>query len=100
MLFYYVFGFVFLILPIVITVVNIYYLFGGKRKNEKLFNILTFTLGPALTVLLYLFSGFKDYNQSLMLGGLEVDVHSPIASWSMPTVITILVVRNISVLGT
>ena len=96
MLFYYPIGMIILIVPIIITFVNLFYLFGGNRKDEKLFSILTFTLGPILTVILYLAVGFKDYNQSLVLGGLEVDAHSPIASWSMPTVITINLIGILS----
>ena len=92
MFFYYILGFGFLIVPLVVTGANIGYLFGAKRKNEKLFNILTFTLGPVLTALLYYVSDFKDYNIALRIGGMEVALHSPIASWSMPTVIAIVVI--------
>lgn len=49
-----------------------------------------------LTGLLYFLYSFKDYNQSLRLGGGEIDVHSPIASWSMPTVLAIVLVGIVS----
>ena len=45
---------------------------------------------------MYFIYDFKDYNESLRLGGLEIEVHSPIASWSMPTVIAIALVGIIS----
>ncbi|MDO4963746.1 MAG: hypothetical protein Q4E75_06615, partial [bacterium] len=95
-MFYYFLGFALLVVPLVITYVNINYLFSKKRKNERLFNILTFTLGPAFTIILFLVCGFKDYNQSLYLGGMDITVHSPIASWSYPTVLVIILIGILS----
>ena len=85
-----------LIAPFILTVFNILNLFKKKKTKENLIDILTFLLGIILTVILYLLYEFKDYNQALRLGGGEIDLHSPIASWSMPTVLTISLVGIIS----
>lgn len=53
-------------------------------------------LGIIFTVILYWYCNFYDYQEALMLGGLEIDVHAPIASWSMPTIKTICVIGIIS----
>lgn len=85
-----------LIAPFILTVFNILNLFKKKKIKENLIDILTFLLGIILTVILYLLYEFKDYNQALRLGGSEIELHSPIASWSMPTVLTISLVGIIS----
>lgn len=85
-----------LIAPFVLTVFNIINLFKKKKIKENLIDILTFVLGIILTVILYVSFEFKDYNQALKLGGGEIDLHSPIASWSMPTVLIICLVGIIS----
>ncbi len=88
--------FICLIMPFILTLLNIINLFKKKKIKENLIDILTFSLGIVLTIILYYVSGFKDYTEALRLGGLEITVHSPIASWSMPTVITICIVGIIS----
>ena len=85
-----------LIAPFVLTIFNIINLFKKKKIKENLIDILTFVLGIILTVILYVSFEFKDYNQALKLGGGEIDLHSPIASWSMPTVLIICLVGIIS----
>ena len=94
---YIIVGFMCLVLPLVLTTINIINLFKRKKRiKENLVDILTFVFGIILTVILYIFHGFKDYNEALTLGGGETSVHAPIASWSMPTVIAILVIGIIS----
>lgn len=93
---YIIIAFIFLVVPLILTILNIINLFKKKKLKENLVDILTFTLGIIFTFILFYISGFKDYHESLYFGGLEIDVHSPIASWSMPTVIAILVVGVIS----
>lgn len=88
--------FVCIFLPLILTLFNIINLFRKKKVKENLIDILTFLLGIILTITLYTFSGFKDYDKPIVLGGLEVRVHAPIASWSMPTVIAILVLGIVS----
>ena len=93
---YIIIAFICLGLPLILTVFNIINLFKKNKIKENLIDILTFILGILLTGLLYFLFGFKDYEQSLRLGGMEIDVHSPIASWSMPTVFAIVLLGIIS----
>ena len=97
-LLYIAIAFICLILPLILTIFNIINLFKKKKIKENLNDILTFTLGIVLTALLYFICGFEDYNVALRIGGGEIDLHSPIASWSYPTVFTILLLGIISYL--
>ena len=83
-------AFLFLIVPLILTLINIINLFKKKKIKENLIDILIFLLGIPFTILLYWASEFnKDYTEALRLGGFELGLHTPIASWSMPTVLTI-----------
>ena len=93
---YMILGFLIFIVPLILTVINIINLFKKNKIKENLVDILIFVLGILLTALLYFVSGFKDYTESLRLGGLEINVHGPIASWSMPTVLAIVLLGIIS----
>lgn len=83
--------FLLLILPFILTLFNIINLFKKKKIKENIIDILTFVLGIGYTILLYFILGFKDYQEVLRIGGGEMEFHAPIASWSMPTVIAILI---------
>lgn len=88
-----------LITPIVLTILNIINLFKKKKIKPKLIDNATFILGIFLTILLYVQYGFKDYQTPLRLGGgLDTGFHAPLASWSLPTVLTICIVGIISYL--
>ncbi len=89
-------GFVCILLPLILTLFNIINLFRKKKVKENLIDIITFVLGIILTIILYKFLGFKDYDKSIILSGLEVTAHAPIASWSMPTFIGILILGIVS----
>lgn len=107
-------AFICFIVPIILTFINIAKLldsqnirkendyekevFDFKKKKEPKISsdFLTFFLGITLTIILYFVSEFKDYTEALRLGGFEVTVHSPIASWSMPTVFAILALGTVS----
>ena len=91
-------GFVFLICPLILTVLNIINLFKKKKIKENIIEGITFIAGIGLTGFLYLASDFKDYTEALRLGGLEIDKHAPIASWSMPTVLAIFILGLVSYL--
>lgn len=93
---YIIIAFICLIVPLILTLLNIINLFKKKKIKENLIDILTFSLGIILTILLYFICEFKDYNEALRLGGGEIDVHSPIASWSYPTVFAIFLLGIIS----
>lgn len=87
---YLVLGFIFLIVPLILTFLNILNLFKKRKIKENLVDILIFILGIPLTIFLYFMCGFNDYPKALRLGGLELGLHSPIASWSFLTVLSIL----------
>ena len=91
-------GFVFLICPLILTVLNIINLFKKKKIKENIIEGITFIAGIGLTGFLYLASDFKDHTEALRLGGLEIDKHAPIASWSMPTVLAIFILGLVSYL--
>lgn len=93
---YMILAFICLIVPLILTLLNIINLFKKKKIKENLIDILTFLLGIVLTIVLYWISGFEDYNIALRLGGGEISVHSPIASWSYPTVFAIFLLGIIS----
>lgn len=93
---YIIIAFICLIVPLILTLLNIINLFKKKKIKENLIDILTFVLGIILTVLLYFMCEFEEYNVALRLGGGEIDVHSPIASWSYPTVLAIFSLGIIS----
>lgn len=86
----------FTILPLILTIFNLINLFKKKKIKENAIDFLTFVLGTTFTCILYFLLGFKDYNQALMVGGGELDLHAPIASSSMPTVLTICIIGIIS----
>ena len=92
----FLFLFSFLILPWILTVFNIINLFKKKKIKEELIDCLTFVLGITFSIILYVFFGFKDYNEALMISGGDLELHSPIASWSLPTVISIYALGIIS----
>ena len=92
------FGIIFLICPLILTLLNVINLFKKKKIKEDIVDGVTFIVGIGLTGFLYLASDFKDYTEALRLGGLEIDKHAPIASWSMPTVLAIFILGLISYL--
>lgn len=88
--------FICVIIPALLTIFNIINLFKKKKIKENFIDYTTFILGIFLTAFWYIVQDFKDYTEGLRLGGFEIEVHSPIASWSMPTVLGIFVVGLIS----
>ena len=84
------------VLPIVLTIFNLINLFKKKKIKENAIDFMIFVFGITFTFILYFLLGFKDYNQALMVGGGELELHAPIASWSMPTVLTICTIGIIS----
>ena len=89
-----------LYLPFVLTIINIINLFKKKKIMESLTDTLTFVLGIILTCILFITLGFKDYQDALIVktvGTIDpFEIHTPIASWSMPTVFAICLVGIIS----
>ena len=62
---YVVIAFICLTVPLILTLLNIINLFKKKKIKENLIDILTFSLGIILTILLYFICGFEDYNVAL-----------------------------------
>ncbi len=93
----FIIGLLMLIVPLILTFLNILNLFKKKKIKENVVDLLIFVLGIPLTIFLFWISDFRDYTEALKLGGMgELGLHSPIASWSMPTVLTILGVGIVS----
>ena len=87
-------------LPVILTIINIINLFKKKKIMESLTDTLTFVLGIILTCILFITLGFKDYQDALIVktvGTIDpFEIHTPIASWSMPTFLAICLVGVIS----
>ena len=65
--------------------------FKKKKIKEGVIDILTFVFGIILSTILYKFMDFKDYIDPIYITGVDTTLHAPIASWSMPTVIAIVI---------
>lgn len=82
--------------PFVLTFFNIINLFKKKKIKEDVIDILTFVFGILLSFIFYKFLDFKDYIDPIYMTGMDTTLHAPIASWSMPTVIAIVMLGIIS----
>ncbi len=89
-----------LYVPFILTIINIINIFKKKKIMENLTDTLTFVLGIILTYILFITLGFKDYQEALIVktvGAIDpFELHTPIASWSMPTFLSICLVGVIS----
>ena len=65
MMIYLILGFICLIVPLILTILNILNLFKKKKIKENIVDILIFILGIPLTIFLFFSSMFKDYNEAL-----------------------------------
>jgi len=90
-----VFGFIigsFFVYPIILTMINIFYLFKKKdEKSSRLFELITLVLGMVyslLVLMLYEIEFDADWTQVLY----NNQVHSPIWTKAYPTVISLLIV--------
>lgn len=84
------------VIPCLLTLSNVKNLFMKKKTSENLVDILTFSLGTVLTALLFFLCHFKDYNEAIIIGDGSIQLHSPVASWSYPTVLAIFILGLIS----
>lgn len=85
-----------LAIPIILTILNIANLLKKKKSCPNPIDAATFILGIPLTIIFWWYCDFKEYHEALRLGGFEVPFHSPIALWSMPTIITFCIIAIIS----
>ncbi len=82
--------------PFILTFFNIINLFRKKKIKEDVIDILTFVFGILLSTIFYKFMEFKDYMDPIYITGIDITLHAPIASWSMPTVIAIVILGMLS----
>ncbi len=85
-----------LILPWILTVLNIVNLFKENKVKENLVDILIFILGIIYTITLYCFNQYKPYTEQLSIsygqsGGFGF-FHEPIATISIPTIIFLMAI--------
>ena len=78
----------FLLIPLILTVLNLVNLFLKKKIYPNLIDGLIMILGPIFTILLFAIWDAKDYNKALEIP-LDQKWHTPIASWHMPTIIAL-----------
>lgn len=75
--------------PIILTVFNVINLCKGNIYKEALIDGLTFVLGISFFLLLLGMWEAPDYTEAIVLGGGGLGLHTPIASWHMPTILTL-----------
>ena len=99
-------GIVFLlILPFILTIENIFEIFSKKKelsKRAKKWRLITdmtiMILGLALTIILFTYTNnFVDYDYQFTVhsGNLDIanrPVHSPIATWTIPSILTLVII--------
>jgi hypothetical protein len=88
---------IFLGIPLLLTTINILNLFKKHPIKENLCDKCTMILGSIYSIILLLtiLKG-KDYQEPLVHAGTDSSIHSPIASWHLPTIAFIML---ISVVG-
>lgn len=75
-------------IPIILTILNFYNLFTKKKFKENIVDGLIMTLGPILSVFLLSIEIGPDYYEALEINS-NIEWHTPIASWHMPTIIIV-----------
>ena len=99
-------GIVFLlILPFILTIKNIFEIFSKKKelsKRAKRWRLITdmtiMILGLALTIILFTYTNnFVDYDYQFTVHSGNPDianrpVHSPIATWTIPSILTLVII--------
>ena len=78
--------------PAILTILNIINLFRENKIKEKLIDILTFSLGIVLSVLLFLLWEPVGYKEPIVIGGMSLQLHTPISYEDMPTFLTLVMV--------
>ena len=72
--------------PLIFTVMNIINLFKKQPIKVRVFDIITMTLGVIFSMLFYsLFD--KDFNESIVIGANDIQLHKILASWHTPTIL-------------
>lgn len=85
-------------LPTFLTLANIIGLilsFKNKPIKQRFYNvtdILTMTCGIIFTQILIWGIQFKDYNKAIQIPTDTVSLHSPVASWNLPTILALFTI--------
>ena len=98
-----------LILPFILTIKNILEIFSKKKelsKRAKRWRLITdmtiMILGLALTIILFTYTNnFVDYDYQFTIHSGTPDiadepVHSPIATWTIPTILALVIISVFS----
>ncbi len=87
------FIFVCLLVPPVLTGFAVFNLRAKQPFHEKAIDILIFTLGPFLTVLLWNLLSFREWDEAILIGPASdlSSFHAPIAGAHLPTLLTLAV---------
>ena len=76
------------ILPLFLTICNLYNLFSKKPYHELTVDRCTFFLGPLFMCLLWSLWSAPDWDVPLFVS-MEPYLHSPLASWHLPTLLVL-----------
>ncbi len=87
---------IFCVYPFMLTISNLIFLFKKHKSekdihNEKIIEIITIILGILFSILFISASNIKfgaDWTETLR----NAEIHTPIATWTMPTIITLAIV--------
>lgn len=87
--------FLFMIVPIILTVVNLYYIFAKPGRFKNVSETLTWILGPLFSAILYDYLGIGGEWQEQLFASSAV-IHTPVSG---RYVVTILVLVSLGLLG-
>ena len=77
-----------LILPLLLTVGNLYNLCSKTPFHERVVDCYTFVLGPLFMCFLWMIWSAPDWNEALY-DHFEPYFHTPLASWHLPTILAL-----------
>lgn len=92
----YIFFITLLVIPLILTILNIANLFKEKPFKPDLVDGIIMTLGPILTGSLFFILGMKDYNRAIEIGSDISNWHTPLASWQLPTIVVLILLGLLS----
>lgn len=79
-------------IPILLTIINLYNFLVKKKKLRKITEFLTLTLGPIFTVILYYNWNALDWKESLIDGGFGLKFHAPISPHYILTIVSLSII--------
>ena len=72
-------------MPLLLTIINVFYFFKRNKKLEAITDFLTFFFGIGFTGLLFSILGFPEWSEPVVMGGPDICLHTPISREFMPT---------------